>query len=184
MIQKAISSNDYDYITSLSMAKVFYKTGMQLIHNKKPIYIFSGATNIALAIELYLKSLIVMEGSIKPNNHKLNELYNKLSSNLKEKIELKYKELNGGNLNNGTYFIRGRKENSNNTNNNSSSYEKSTEIIKLLQNHKNMFITFRYMCEKGRDENWEHFICEYNNLEKFIKVLEEQAYYLLIKGHL
>lgn len=179
MTRIALASDNYDYITSIAMANTFFTTGMELLKIKKPSTIFTGATNIGLSLELYLKSLIVMEGNSKPNIHILNKLYLLLSDNLKNEIEEKYKNSDGGNPSNEVFFIRGRKENSNNQNNNNSPYIKSENLISLLEQHKNIFITFRYMSEKARSDEWEHFILEYKNISILSDVLKDKIYSLL-----
>ncbi|MEA3498001.1 MAG: hypothetical protein U9R16_02965 [Campylobacterota bacterium] len=179
MIQKALESENYDYITALAMADVFFTTGISLLKYKKPSAIFAGATNLGLSIEIYLKSLIVMEGNSKPNNHKLCELYRLLSGDLIKIIEKKYKEFNGADSDNDIFFIRGRKENSDSSENNYSPHNPSANISELLKQHKNMFITFRYMSEKGRSDEWEHFILEYENIKILIDILKNTSYNFL-----
>ncbi len=179
MTSVALASEDYDYITSIAMANTFFATGVELLQMKKPSTIFAGATNIGLSLELYLKSLIVMEGNNKPNIHTLDKLYLLLSDNLKTEIEKKYRNLGGGNHNNEAFFIRGKKENSNNQNNSNSPYIKSENLITLLEQHKNIFTTFRYMSEKARSNEWKHFILEYENISILSDVLKDIIYRLL-----
>ena len=66
--------------------------------------LFAAATNLALAIELYLKSLAIATGSPVLRNHNLLELFDALPQVIRESIELRFRvrmdclEKQGGSL--------------------------------------------------------------------------------------
>lgn len=52
-----------------------------------PTIVFASATNYGLAIELYLKTLIIMEGNNNPHGHNLDDLHNKLSPTIQKRLD-------------------------------------------------------------------------------------------------
>ena len=173
---KAVPSEKFDFITSLASANTFHKVAKGCLHDYKknnqisPTIVFASATNYGLSIELYLKTLIIMEGKNKPHGHDLNILYNKLSTNLQHRINKKYQSLNGEDRKK-TLYLRASLENSNPDNSNNMP-ERGTKLKQLLKNNKDIFIMYRYMFEKGRQKEWEYFYFEYGNFDLACEALK------------
>ena len=75
----------------LNTTKGFYQAAKRneeqrsISNNKFEMLLVPAATNRAFSIELYLKALLVKEGSTS-RGHKLHELFNKLKPETKQKI--------------------------------------------------------------------------------------------------
>jgi HEPN domain-containing protein len=166
---KAKPSKEFDFITSLASADTFHNVAKGCLYEYKkinkisPTLVFASATNYGLSLELYLKTLIIMEGNNKPHGHDLYALYNKLSEKTRKELNKKYKEIDGE-IRKDTLYIRAALENSepNNANNNPI---KGTKLKQIFNNNKNIFVMYRYMFEKGRTKEWEYFYFEYGNFD-------------------
>ena len=173
---KAVPSEKFDFITSLASANTFHAVAKGCLNDYKknnqisPTIVFASATNYGLSIELYLKTLIIMEGREKPHGHDLDILYNKLTTNLQHKINRKYQLLNGEDRKE-TLYLKASLENSNPDNLNNMP-ERGTKLKQLLKNNKDIFIMYRYMFERGRQKKWEYFYFEYGNFDLVCEALK------------
>lgn len=174
---RAKSSKKYDYVTALAAAKRFHETARVRLERYKiqgtitPAEVFVSGTNYGLALELYLKSLLVMEGASDVHGHNLEVLFGKLTHSTQENITKKYEEAGG--LERGeTLYIRARlSESSNQADAHSTAPVRCTKLKQLLRNNRDIFIVFRYMFERGRNPEWEYFYLEYSNLDIAIAAL-------------
>jgi hypothetical protein len=172
-------SKEYDFITSIASAKKFHDVGKSCLAKYKntktisPTDVFASATNYGLAVELYLKSLLIMEGDSNIKGHYLDDLYNKLTPNTKEKIKKEYQNI-GGHDRKDTLYIRASMEGSNPTNSNDQP-ARGTKFDQVLKNNKDMFLIYRYMFENGRSQKWKYFYFEYGNLDLVISSLDKVA---------
>ncbi|QFY88957.1 hypothetical protein D5125_05430 [Magnetovirga frankeli] len=93
---KAQKSEKYDYITALASARKFHDVGKQYLDqwaktgHLSATDAFVSATNYGLALELYLKSLLIMEGTTEIKGHHLDILFEKLSDDTKREITKAY----------------------------------------------------------------------------------------------
>ncbi len=180
---KAKASEKFDFITSLASANTFHAVAKGCLHEYKtlnkisPTIVFASATNYGLSIELYLKTLIIMEGVSRPHGHDLDILYNKLSSNLQNRINKKYQLLNGEDRKE-VLYIRATLEGSE-ANNSNNTPTRGTKLKQLFKNNKDIFIMYRYMFEKGRTRDWEYFYFEYGNFDLSCEALKVIANDLL-----
>ena len=176
---KAKPSQKHDFITCLASAKKFHTIGKVCIQEYKetqrisPTDIFASATNYGLAVELYLKTLLIMEGATKIHGHHLDTLYEELPEATRSAIEKIYRNM-GGNDRQETLYIRGRLEKSTADNSNPDPI-RGTKIAQLLKNNRNIFATYRYMFEKARGSKWEYFWFELGNLDLLIFALSKTA---------
>lgn len=173
---KAKPSEKFDYITSLASANTFHDVAKGCLSQYKntnkisSTIIFASATNYGLAMELYLKTLIIMEGNNKPHGHNLDDLYNKLSPCIQKRLNKEYKSLDGE-IRKETLYIRASLEKSdpNNSNNNP---VRGTKLKQLFKNNKDIFIIYRYMFEQGRTKEWQYFYFEYGNFDLACEALK------------
>lgn len=176
---KAKPSQKHDFITCLASAGKFYVIGKKCLQEHKeiekisPTDIFASATNYGLAIELYLKTLLIMEGTIEVNGHHLDKLYEKLPATTRSAIEEIYRGM-GGNERQKTLYIRGRLEGSPSENLNPEP-ARGTKIAQLLKNNRDIFVTYRYMFEKARSSKWDYFCFEFGNLDILVFALSKTA---------
>lgn len=181
---KAKPSEKFDFITSLASSNTFHDVAKGCLHQYKntnkisPTIIFASATNYGLAMELYLKTLIIMEGNHKPHGHKLDNLYNKLSPNIQKQLNKEYKSLDGETRKE-TLYIRASLEKSNPSNSNNE-LERETKLKQLFKNNKDIFIIYRYMFEQGRTKEWQYFYFEYGNFDLACKALKIVSNILLM----
>jgi len=176
---KAQKSEKYDYITALASARKFHDVGKKYLGqwgktgHLSPTDAFVSATNYGLALELYLKSLLIMEGSTEIKGHHLDSLFEKLSDETKQEIINAYQNV-GGLERKEVFYIRGRLTGSN-VDEAANTPARGTKLNQLLENNKDIFVIFRYMFEKARTQNWEYFFFEYENLDVAISALSSVA---------
>lgn len=173
---QAKPSEKFDFFTSLASANTFHSVAKECLkdykdtHSIPPTKVFASATNYGLAIELYLKTLIIMEGESNIHGHKLDDLYNKLSDETQKKLNKAYKSLDGETRHDALY-IRASLENSNPTNSNNDPI-RGTKLKQLLKNNNDIFVMYRYMFEQGRTRNWKYFYFEYGNFDLACEALK------------
>lgn len=115
---KAQKSDKYDYITALASARKFHDVGKKYLDqwaktgHLSATDAFVSATNYGLALELYLKSLLIMEGATEIKGHHLDFLFEKLSDDTKREITRAYQNA-GGLERKEAFYIRGRLTGSN-----------------------------------------------------------------------
>ena len=176
---KAQKSEKYDYITALASARKFQDVGKKYLDqwakagHISPTDAFVSATNYGLALELYLKSLLIMEGVTEIKGHHLDTLFEKLSNDTKREITKAYKNA-GGLERKETLYIRGRLTGTV-ENEALATPARGTKLNQLLKNNKDIFVIFRYMFEKARTQNWEYFFFEHENLDVAISALATVA---------
>lgn len=180
---KAQKSEKYDYITALASARKFHEVGKKCLDQwvktgiLSPTDAFVSATNYGLALELYLKSLLIMEGATEIKGHHLDTLFEKLSDDTKQEITKAYQNA-GGLERKETFYIRGRLTGTVG-NEAVTTPARGTKLNQLLKNNKDIFVIFRYMFEKARTQNWEYFFFEHENLDDAISALATMAEQLL-----
>ncbi len=173
---KAKPSEKFDYITSLASASTFHDVAKGCLQQYKntnkisPTIVFASATNYGLAMELYLKTLIIMEGNNKPHGHNLDDLHNKLSPNIQKRLNKEYKSLDGETRKE-TLYIRASLEKSD-PNNSNNDPERGTKLKQLFKNNNDIFIMYRYMFEQGRTKEWQYFYFEYGNFDLACEALK------------
>lgn len=173
---KAKPSEKFDFITSLASANTFHNVAKGCLNQYKntnkisPTIVFASATNYGLAMELYLKTLIIMEGISKPHGHNLDDLYNKLSSNIQKRLNREYKSLDGETRKD-ILYLRASLENSN-PNNPNNVPERGTKLKQLFKNNNDIFVMYRYMFEQGRTKEWQYFYFEYGNFDLACEALK------------
>lgn len=176
---KAQKSEKYDYITALASARKFHDVGKKYLAqwaktgHLSPTDAFVSATNYGLALELYLKSLLIMEGNIEIKGHHLDNLFEKLSDDTKREISKTYQRA-GGLERRETLHIRGRLTGAVG-NEAATTPVRGTKLNQLMKNNRDIFVIFRYMFEKARTQNWEYFFFEYENLDIAISALATVA---------
>ncbi|GAA3907279.1 hypothetical protein GCM10022228_16930 [Halomonas cibimaris] len=109
-----------------------------------------------------MKTILIMEGHKNIHGHNLDNLYEKVSLKTQKEIEKKYISL-GGNEKQDCLYLKARLSNS------SATEEKKlpvrgVKISQVMKNNRDIFITFRYMFERGRTNKWEGFYFEFGNL--------------------
>ena len=176
---KAKPSKKYDFITSLKSADVFFQIAHACLEEFEKTnklssaeIIFVSATNYGLAIELFLKSLLIMEGNEDIYGHDLLKLFNKLSNQTQSDLIKTYTKL----LNNKdqkVLYIRASLSTTSNE-----KFEqigphpiRGTKLKQILKNNQNMFTMFRYMFEQGRSEDVEQFYFEYGYFDILCEAL-------------
>ncbi len=177
--------NKFDVNTSLVCADSFMELSLKQIEiammpehgvsgMRKISQVFTSATNMGLAIELYLKTLIIMENNTnKFRVHLLHELYSLLSKATQENLIAKYNQL-GGNERKDVLYIAA----SSSTNNSKvkPQQERNISLLELLTNNCKNFVSFRYMFENGCSANWQYTHFEHGNLELAANAFRWLAY--------
>lgn len=164
--KKAKASDKYDFITSLASADIFYQVANACLDElkvtgklKDPSIIFVSGTNYGLSIELYLKSILIMEGNEDILGHDLFKLFSKLTNETKKELNKEYKRLIN-NEDKPVLYIRACLSSSDITNT-SNHQRRGTKLHQLLKNNQDIFIMFRYMFERGRSIDVEKYYFEY-----------------------
>lgn len=180
---KAKPSKDYDFITSLASARKFYNVGFSCLSKYKktkrisPTDVFVSATNYGLAIELYLKTLLIMEGTSNIRGHYLDVLFNKLTDAAKTTITKEYQNIDGCNRKKALYIRAGLEGSI--PNNLNKQPIRGTKLEQVLKNNRDIFTVYRYMFENGRSKKWEYFCFEYGNLDLVVSSLEKTSNQML-----
>lgn len=139
-----------------------------------PPVIFASGTNYGLALELFLKSFLSMEGKKIQKTHSLFDLFDKLEPLTKLHLTKSYsniieqeepKEL----------FIRAvTSKNAKLLLENAPKHEiRSKKLEDLLKNNHDMFTMFRYMGERARGDKVESFYFEYSYFNALCKAFIE-----------
>ena len=123
-------------------------------------------------MELLFKSLLIAEGHKNMRGHDLLKLFKKVSAKQQKALSDEYQRLylaKKGKVK--RFYIRGTKATNSKERFEKSKFplEESETLEEFLANSKDMFITFRYMFERGRTEEVEYFHFEYGCYNLFCK---------------
>ena len=164
----------YDQRTSFGTAYIFFQVAKQCLEQEKlsEHIIFVSATNYGSAVELFLKTILIIKRVEIPHIHDLFELYCKLDNEIRELIKQEYNK-NCGNHEKQAFYIRGVT-----SKNPRESFKQSIPppapqdtLEEILKNSKKIFIDFRYMFDKARSENVEYYNLQHECLDILCNVL-------------
>ena len=182
---KAKPSKKYDFMTSLKSAQEFFKIAQACLEEYEKTnklssteIIFVSATNYGLEIELFLKSILIMEGNEDIHGHNLLNLFNKISNQIQSNLIKTYTKLLDNKEQKVLYIRACLSINSKEKFEQAGPHPKrGTKLKQILKNNQNIFTMFRYMFEQGRSGNVEKFYFEYGYFNilcrALIKVSEE-----------
>jgi len=139
----------------------------------------ASATNLALAVELYLKALRIVVGSPASEDHNLWSLFKHLPVKLKEEIETHYNQLNTkqiGKLASLELEISTEpfKDNNEEDNNEEKLDNLNNGLKQVLNKSKDAFITWRYIHEGAKEGEYIRYNYEFSRLELICDIIRAQ----------
>ena len=147
---------------------------------------FVSATELCLALELYLKALIISSGKQTPRTHDLAELFETLSPADQAETDALYRRLCAKATPGETvgYVIRIQLKDDastmppdvSSTNVLPSSSEQTEGLLEVLRRTGSAFSTWRYMYESGRSGEAREFDYEHGLLQLACEALRRSAY--------
>lgn len=108
----------------------------------------ASATNLALAIEIYLKALLLFNGIPAPKTHELTDLYSKLPGHVRLRLEQLYEELLAAEKEEGqtaAFAVHVTETSASKPNFNASAKGQDKSVRGVLLRCENAFVTWRYL---------------------------------------
>ncbi len=129
-------------------------------------HLIASATNMSLAIEIYLKAILSHLNIEPKNTHNLLKLFDSLPDKIGDELESKYNDLPKSHTGKvGCFHLLPKSD--------EDFSDKKFGIRAILESSKDAFVTWRYLYEHMEAKDRNDVIYEFHSLEKFASILKE-----------